>query len=97
MSTETDGVWTAGMVTGGEVPVVGGPVGGVPVEVATLVMVPASRSAWVTVWVAPQLMEAPGAKEATGVVGVQVPTVALASATVTLVKVTLPLLVAVMV
>ena len=57
----------------------------------------ASRSAWVTVWLAAQVMEAPTAKVASGMVGLQSPTVALASATLTLLRVTLPVLVAVMV
>jgi hypothetical protein len=60
-------------------------------------MAPASRSVCVTACVAEQVMVAPGAREATGNDGVQVPSVALGSVIVTSVRVTLPVLVAVMV
>src|SRR6266446_1558540 len=61
---------------------------------ASLKKVPASRSAWVIVWLAVQLIDAPGARLATGVVGVHDRLVTWASVTSTLVSVTFPLLVA---
>ena len=75
-------------MTGGELVVTGGPVGGVPVPVATLVTPVASRSAWVTVWVAEQVIEALGARVATGRAGLQLVMVASASVTLTAVRVT---------
>ena len=42
------------------------PPGGVPVTVAVLITDPASRSAWVTVWTAVQVVDAPTARVLTG-------------------------------
>ena len=44
--------------------VIVGPIGGVPAAVATLTTDPASRSAWVTMWVAEQFAVAVGASNA---------------------------------
>jgi hypothetical protein len=62
------------------------PVGGVPDAVAVLFTVPASTSAWVTVYVAVQVVEIPGSSEVTG--HETVPT--FESLTPTVVSVTLP-------
>ena len=87
-----DGVWTAGTVTVFDgTGVSAGPLGGVPVTAAVLTTDPASRSAWVTVCVPVQVVDAPGAS----VVAVQVTPVVLGSVTVTAVRVTLPVLVTV--
>ena len=85
-------VWTAGTVMVFELTgVIAGPVGGVPVIVAVLMTDPASRSIWVMVWVPVQMVDAPGPN----VVAVQVIPEVTASVTVTLVRVTLPVLVTV--
>ncbi len=65
------------------------PVGGVALTVALLATWPESTSACVTVYVAVQLVEAPGASDVTG--HVTVPT--LASVTATAWRVTLPVFV----
>ncbi|MDT4934161.1 MAG: hypothetical protein QOK11_2053 [Pseudonocardiales bacterium] len=57
----TGGIVTV-LVDGGEV--TGGPVGGMPVPVAVLVIEPAFTSAWVTTYVAVHVADAPGAREA---------------------------------
>src|SRR4051812_39852012 len=64
---------------------------------AVLAKWPASRSGWVIVCVAVQLMVAVGARFATGIGGLQVSPVTLGSVTVTLWSVTLPSLVAMIV
>ena len=86
------GAAVTGTVTVFEVTgVMGVPLGGVPTTEATLLTVPESRSAWVTVCEAEQVVDAPGVRvEAT-----QVRPVAFASVTATEVRVTLPLLVTV--
>ena len=56
------------------VAVTGAPVGGVPATVAVLSTTSASTSAWVSVYVAVQVVEAPGASVVTG--QVTVPTLA---------------------
>src|SRR4051794_36035515 len=55
---------------------------------------PASTSACVIVWLAVQLIDAPGAREATGLVGVQTRFATCRSVTATFVSVTFPLLLA---
>ena len=67
--SDTDGVWVAVAVTEA-VRVIVEPVGVVPLMVAVLVRVPASRSAWVTVWVPVQLIVSPGCR-VTAPAGVQ--------------------------
>ena len=42
------------------------PPGGVPTTVAVFVTVPVSRSGWVIVWIAEQVVDSPGASVATG-------------------------------
>ena len=87
---ESAGVMITGTLTVlEETGAIGVPFGGVPTTDAVLSMVPASRSACVTVWVAVQVVVAPGAS---GVVGQEMPT-AFGSLTVTTVMVTLPALV----
>jgi hypothetical protein len=71
------------------VAVTAAPVGGVPDTVALLLTTPASTSAWVTVYVAVHVVDAPGANVVTG----QDSAPTLASATLTELKVTLPVLV----
>ena len=63
-SSEIDGSLGAGIVTcdGGDV--MAGPDGGVPVAVASFVTLPASTSACVTVYVAEQIICAPGSNDA---------------------------------
>src|SRR4051812_16021506 len=92
LATVRPGVCTA-LTNAGASAVTSGPVGGVPAVWAVLVKLPASRSAWVTVWEAVQLIVSPGARLATGVFGVQLRLLTLGSVTSTLVSVTLPVLV----
>ena len=66
------------------------PMTGVPVTVAVLVMLPASKSAWLTTWVAVQVIEPPGAR-LVAVQAVMAPS--LSSLTLTALIVTLPVLV----
>ena len=62
-----DGDCVAGMVTTSEFTTgIGEPPGGVPVTVALFTIEPESRSAWVTTWVAVQVVEAPGASDVAG-------------------------------
>jgi hypothetical protein len=85
-----EGLATTGIVTGFEaLGVVGVPSGFAPTTDAVFTMVPASRSAWVTVCDAEQVVAAPGASVATG----QVIPVAFGSETVMFPIVTLPVLV----
>ena len=85
-------VRTGGAVTVAEsVAVTAAPTGGVPVTVAVLVNDPASTSACVTVYDAVQVVDAPGAKVATGHTTADRP--GSGSATATDESVTLPVLV----
>jgi hypothetical protein len=84
------GVWVDGVETDGDASDTGWFVGDVPCESATFAIPLASRSACVTVCVAEQLIDAPGANNATGNTGVHEPRTAFASVTVTAVSVTLP-------
>ena len=62
-----DGVWVAGTVTVFElVDGMAEPPGGVPVTDAVFTTDAASRSAWVAVWLAVQVVDAPGARVVTG-------------------------------
>ena len=70
------------------------PFGAAPDVFAVFVYDPA-RSAATTVWVAGQVIVAPGASETTGAAGVHVPSAALASVTATFVNVAVPALVTV--
>src|SRR5580765_1186650 len=90
-STGRAGVWVAWAVAVS----VGGtsvPPAGVPVAPAWVVTEPASRSAWVTVWTAVQVVLWPGARLVTGQLGALS---VLSSVTVIPLIVTLPVLVTV--
>jgi hypothetical protein len=78
------------------VPVTGGPDGGVPVPVATLVTAPKAASAAVSTYEPVQVIVAP-IKSVAGAIGTQVSTGTLGSLMLTLVSVTLPVLVPTMV
>src|SRR5450759_4199832 len=85
------GFWAAMIVSEAS-----GAVASSPLALAVSLKEPASRSAWVMVWVPVHTIDAPGARLATGMAGMQVkPSSAGTSLTDTLWRVTLPLLVAV--
>jgi hypothetical protein len=91
-TTDNAGPCIAGTVTVLEFTgAIGAPIGGVPTTEAVLITEPASRSAWVTVWLAEQRVEAPGASDATG----QLMPVAVASEMLSALIVTFPVLVTV--
>ena len=73
----------------------GGTVGAV-VDTGLVVVVPASMSAWVIVWLAVHVIDAPGASDEP-LAGVQLRSLTFASVTVTAASVVLPLLVAMIV
>ena len=62
MTTDSAGFWFAVTVSSSGGDVTGSPSGSWPVAVATLVTEPASRSAWVIVCDAVQVIDSPGAK-----------------------------------
>jgi hypothetical protein len=86
------GAWVPITATSADVSDVVPPPGFVPDEVATLCTMPAFRSACVTECVAEHAIVAPGANDATGIAGAQEPSTAFASVTVTLLRLTLPVL-----
>ena len=72
------------------------PVGVVPDAVAVFTTLPPVTSAAVAVWLAGHVIDAPGASEATGIVGEHVPTTAFGSFTVTFVNGAVPVFVVTM-
>ena len=88
LTTPTEAVVVAGTVTVADGAVTAGPIGGSAWPCATLLTEPASRSAWVTVWVAEHSTLIPGATVPPGQNAA--PPSALASATAMLLSVTFP-------
>src|SRR6266576_4395001 len=83
----SSGLWVPGVVTSSQT------LAAPPAQSSTqawLKKLPASMSAWTIVWLAVQLMLAPGARLATGLLGRHTRLLTLGSVTRTLVRVTLP-------